>query len=101
VTKLSASVFAQTQAGAGPQAPIGGGGSWYVFKLKARGRGDPSKLGANGRKWGRGRLIGRKPGEADARGNGGLREKGKIVENALGRSYDVGPPHEAFSPDDF
>src|SRR3954469_486201 len=42
--KLSAAVFAQTQAGAIPQAPVEEGDTWYVFKIKSRERADPSKM---------------------------------------------------------
>src|SRR5439155_4964261 len=41
VPKLSAAVFAQSRAGAIPQAPVEEGETWYVFKVKSRERADP------------------------------------------------------------
>jgi peptidyl-prolyl cis-trans isomerase D len=99
--KLSAAVFAQTQAGAVPQAPIEEGDSWYVFRVKSRERADLSKLDATETKALRERLIGQKQGELYQAWVDGLRKKAKIVENEHVLSYDVGASHEAFSPDDF
>ena len=99
--KLSAAVFAQTQAGAVPQAPVEEGDTWYVFKVKSRERADPSKLTPEQMQSVRDRLIGQKQGELYAKWVDGLRKKAKIVENEAVLSYDLGPAHEAFSPDDF
>jgi peptidyl-prolyl cis-trans isomerase D len=99
--KLSAAVFAQTKAGAVPQAPVEEGDTWYVFRVKSRERADMSKLDGNEMKSVRERLIGQKQGELYAKWVEGLRKKAKIVENEHVLSYDVGPTHEAFSPDDF
>ena len=100
-SKLSAAVFAQTQVGAVPQAPIEEGDSWYLFKLKSRERADLSKLDANEMKSARDRLIGQKQGELYAKWIEVLRKKAKIVENEQMLSYDIGAGHEAFQPDDF
>src|SRR5205085_455959 len=99
--KLSAAVFAQSQAGAIPQAPVEEGESWYVFRVKSRERADPSKLDAEEMKSVRERLVGQKQGELYAKWVESLRRKARIVENEHVLSYDVGPAHEAFSPDDF
>jgi peptidyl-prolyl cis-trans isomerase D len=98
---LSGAVFAQTKAGAIPQAPVEEGDSWYVFRVKSRERADVSKPDPNELKSLRERLIGRKQGELYAQWVEGLRKKAKIVENEQVLSYEVGPGHEAFSPDDF
>src|SRR6266446_4435802 len=98
---LSGAVFAQTKAGAIPQAPVEEGDSWYVFRVKSRERADVSKPDPNELKSLRDRLIGRKQGELYAQWVEGLRKKAKIVENEQVLSYDVGPGHEAYSPDDF
>jgi parvulin-like peptidyl-prolyl isomerase len=99
--KLSAAVFAQTQPGAIPQAPVEEGDTWYVFKVKSRERADPSKLDAEEIKAVRDRLVGQKQGELYARWVDGLRKKAKIVENEQVLSYEQSAQHEAFSPDDF
>ena len=99
--KLSAAVFAQSQAGAIPQAPVEEGESWYVFRVKSRERADPSKLDAEEMKSMRDRLVGQKQGELYAKWVDSLRRKARIVENEHVLSYDVGPAHEAFQPDDF
>jgi peptidyl-prolyl cis-trans isomerase D len=99
--KLSAAVFAQTKAGAIPAAPIDEGDTWYVFRVKSRERADVSKLDANEMKSTRDRLIGQKQGELYAKWVEGLRKRSKIVENEHVLSYEEGPAHEAFSPDDF
>src|SRR5436190_1272812 len=101
VPKLSSAVFSQTKAGAIPQTPIEEGDTWYVFKLKARERADLAKLDANEMKSARDRLIGQKQGELYGKWVEALRKKAKIVENEQVLSYDVGPGHEAYSPDDF
>jgi len=99
--KLSAAVFAQTHAGAIPQAPVEEGDTWYVFKLKSRERADPSKVDAEEMKTVRDRLVGQKQGELYARWVEGLRKKAKVVENEQVLSYEAGTGHETFSPDDF
>jgi parvulin-like peptidyl-prolyl isomerase len=99
--KLSTAVFAQTQAGAIPQAPVEEGDTWYVFRVKSRERADMSKFNADEAKTLRDRLIGQKQGELYAKWVEGLRSKARIVENEHVLSYDVGPAHEAFAPDDF
>ena len=101
VPKLSAAVFAQSHAGAIPQAPVEEGETWYVFKVKSRERADPSKLGAEEMTSVRERLVGQKQGELYAKWVEGLRRKARIVENDQLLSYDTGPTHEAFSPDDY
>jgi len=101
VPKLSSAVFSQTKAGAIPQTPVEEGDTWYVFKLKARERADLAKLDANEMKSSRDRLIGQKQGELYGKWVEALRKKAKIVENEQVLSYDVGPGHEAYSPDDF
>src|SRR5712664_2866855 len=98
---LSAAVFAQTRAGAIPQAPVEEGDTWYVFRVKSRERADISKPDPNELKSLRERLIGRKQGELYAQWVEGLRKKAKIVENEQVLSYETGPGHEALSPDDF
>jgi len=95
---LSAAVFAQTRAGAVPQAPVEEGDTWYVFRVKSRERADISKPDPNELKSLRERLIGRKQGELYAQWVEGLRKKAKIVENEQVLSYETGPGHEAFSP---
>jgi peptidyl-prolyl cis-trans isomerase D len=99
--KLSAAVFAQTRAGAVPQAPVEEGDTWYVFRVKSRERADPAKLDAEQMKSVRERLVGQKQGELYGKWVEALRRKARIVENEHVLSYDVGPAHEAFSPDDF
>ena len=46
-------------------------------------------------------VVGQKQGELYAQWVEGLRKKAKIVENEQVLSYEAGPGHEAFSPDDF
>ena len=58
-------------------------------------------LDANESKTVRDRLIGQKQGELYAKWVEGLRKRAKIVENEHMLSYEVGPAHEAYSPDDF
>ena len=99
--KLSAAVFAQTQGGSIPQAPVEEGDTWYVFKVKSRERADPSKLDAEEIKTMRDRLTGQKQGELYGRWVETLRKKAKIVENEHMLSYEAGTAHEAFAPDDF
>ena len=99
--KLSAAVFALTRPRAIPEAPVEEGDTWYVFRLKSRERADPAKLDANESKTVRDRLIGQKQGELYAKWVEGLRKRAKIVENEHMLSYEVGPAHEAYSPDDF
>src|SRR4051812_19084984 len=101
VPKLSAAVFAQTQAGAIPQAPVEEADSWYVFRVKSRERADLSKMDANELKTVRDRLVGQKQGELYTKWIEALRKKAKIVENELVLSYDANVGHEAISPDDF
>ena len=99
--KLSSAVFALTKPGAVPQAPVEEGETWYVFQLKSRERADPSKMDANEMQQLRDRLIGQKQGELYAKWVETLRKGSKIVENEQVLSYEAGPGHEAFSPDDF
>ncbi len=99
--KLSEAVFAQTQAGAIPQAPIEEGDTFYVFKVKSRERADPSKLDANETKSLRDRLLQQKQGELYQKWVENLRKKAKVVENEQVLTYDTGVGHEQYSPDDF
>jgi peptidyl-prolyl cis-trans isomerase D len=99
--RLSAAVFALTEPGAVPQAPIEEGDTWYVFKLKSRERADLSKLDANEKKTLRERLEQQKQGELYSAWIEQLRKKANIVENESVLSYETGPAHEAYSPDDF
>jgi peptidyl-prolyl cis-trans isomerase D len=99
--KLSAAVFALTQPGALPAAPVEEGDTWYVFKLKSRERADPSKLDAAEKKTLRERLVGQKQGELYSKWIENLRKKAKIVENESVLSYDNQATHEAYNPDDF
>jgi parvulin-like peptidyl-prolyl isomerase len=99
--KLSEAVFAQTQAGAIPQAPIEEGDTFYVFRVKSRERADPSKLDANEMKSLRDRLLQQKQGELYQKWVENLRKKAKVVENEQVLTYDTGIGHEQYSPDDF
>src|SRR5207237_6398460 len=99
--QLSAVMSALTEPGAIPAAPVDEVDTWYVFRLKSRERADPSKLVVEESKVVRDRLIGQKQGELYAKWVEGLRKRAKIVENEHMLSYDVGPAHEAYSPDDF
>ncbi|MGZ6125787.1 MAG: peptidylprolyl isomerase, partial [Myxococcales bacterium] len=99
--KLSSAVFALTQPGAVPQAPVEEGDTWYVFRLKSRERADPSKIDAGELKSARDRLIGQKQGALYGKWVESLRKKSKIVENEQVLSYEQGAQHEAFSPDDY
>ena len=94
-------MFSLSHAGALPPAPVEEGESWYVFRVKSRERADPSKLDAEEMKSVRDRLVGQKQGELYAKWVDSLRRKARIVENEHVLSYDVGPAHEAFQPDDF
>ncbi len=98
--KLAAAVFALTQPGAVPAAPIEEGDSWYVFRLKSRERSDLSKADAADLNAVRDRLIGQKQGYLYAKWIETLRKRSKIVENEQVLSYETGPGHEAFVPDD-
>jgi peptidyl-prolyl cis-trans isomerase D len=99
--RLSEAVFAQTRAGAIPQAPVDEGDTWYVFKVKSRERADPSKMDPAELGSLRERLTGQKQGELYAKWVDTLRSKSKIVENQLVLSYEQGPASEALAPDDF
>jgi len=99
--KLSEAVFAQTHAGAVPQAPVEEGDTYYVFKVKSRERADMSKLDASEMKTLRERLVNQKQNELYGRWVENLRKHSKIEENAMVLSYEAGPSHEAFAPDDF
>jgi peptidyl-prolyl cis-trans isomerase D len=98
--KLSAAVFAQTQPGATPAAPVEEGDTWYVFKLKSRERAEPSKLEAE-KKGLQDRLISQKQGELYSKWIEALRKKSKIVENEAVLSYETNTGHEQYQPDDF
>ncbi len=99
--KLSSAVFALTQPGAVPPAPIEEGDTWYVFKLKSRERADLSKLAADEKKTLQDRLIQQKQGELYTKWIENLRKKSKIVENESVLSYETGVGHEQYQPDDF
>lgn len=99
--RLSSAVFALTQPGALPQAPVEDGDTWYVFKLKSRERADLSKTDAEELKSTRDRVIGQKQGALYGKWVESLRKKAKIVENEQVLSYEQSAQHEAFSPDDF
>ena len=99
--KLSSAVFALTQAGATPAAPVEESDTWYVFKIKSRERADPSKLTADEKKSLQDRLIQQKQGELYTKWIENLRKKSKIVENESVLSYETGTGHEQYQPDDF
>ncbi|HET7787209.1 MAG TPA: SurA N-terminal domain-containing protein [Myxococcales bacterium] len=99
--RLSEAVFAQTRAGAIPQAPVDEGDTWYVFKVKSRERADPSKMDPAELSSLRDRLTNQKQGELYGRWVDNLRSKSKIVENQQVLSYEQGPAGEALAPDDF
>ena len=94
-------LFAQTRAGAIPQAPVDEGDTWYVFKVKSRERADPSKMEPAELSSLREHLTGQKQGELYARWVDNLRSKSNIVENQAVLSYEQGPGSEALAPDDF
>ncbi|SRR5260221_2106031 len=98
---LSSAVFAQTQPGALPAAPVEEGDTWYVFKLKSRERADVSKLDAAEKKTVQERLIQQKQGELYTKWIEGLRKKARIVENEVVLSYDTPIGREQVQPDDF
>ena len=99
--KLSAAVFAMTQPGATPAAPVEEGDTWYVFKLKSRERADLSKLDDNEKKTLRDRLVGQKQNELYTKWIETLRKKAHIVENQALLSYDMTGRGEQYQPDDF
>lgn len=99
--QLAAAVFALTQPGALPAAPVEEGDTWYVFRLKSRERADLSKLTAAEKAALRDRLVQQKQGELYTRWIEGLRKKAQVVENENLLSYESGPAHEAYNPDDF
>jgi peptidyl-prolyl cis-trans isomerase D len=99
--KLSTAVFALTQPGAVPAAPVEEGDTWYVFKLKSRERADLSKLDAAEKKGLEDRLISQKQGELLGKWIEVLRKRARIVENEHVLSYDTGIGHEQYQPDDF
>lgn len=99
--RLSAAVFAQTQAGAVPEAPVQEADTWYVFKVKSRVRADPSKLEAGEKKMIQDRLLQQKQGELASKWIEQLRKKSKIVENQAVLSYENNVGHEQYAPDDF
>jgi len=99
--KLSAAVFALTQPGALPPAPIEEGDTWYVFKLKSRERADPAKLDAAEMKTLRERLVQQKQNELYSKWIEALRKKARIVENQNVLAYDTGGRGEQVAPDDF
>lgn len=99
--KLSAAVFALTQAGATPAAPVEEGDTLYVFKIKSRERADMSKLTADEKKHLEDQLIQQKQGELYTKWIDNLRKKSKIVENDAVLSYETGTGREQYQPDDF
>jgi len=98
---LAAAVFALTQPGAIPQAPVEDGDTWYVFRLKSRERADPSKLDPAELRSVREKLIQQKQNALYTNWVDSLRKKAKVVENEQLLSYDQTSTHEAFSPDDY
>lgn len=98
---LSAAVFALTKPGAVPNAPVEEGDTWYVFKLKSRDRADPSRLDAKEMSAIRDRLVLQKQNELYTQWVEGLRKRARIVQNQAVLSYEAGPGHEQFTPDDF
>jgi peptidyl-prolyl cis-trans isomerase D len=98
---LSAAVFALTRAGAVPAAPVEEGDAWYVFKLKSRERADPSKLDAKEMSALRDRVVSQKQNELYTKWVDNLRKRSRIVQNQAVLSYEAGPGHEQFTPDDF
>ena len=99
--KLSSSIFALTRPGDTPAAPIEEGDTWYVFRIKSRERADPAKLDENEKKTLRERLVQQKQGELYNAWVEKLRKRSDIVENDQVLSYESGPTHESYSPDDF
>ena len=99
--KLSAAVFAMTQPGAMPAAPVEEGDTWYVFKLKSRERADLSKLDEGEKKSLRERLVAQKQNELYSKWIEALRKKARIVENPNVLSYEAGARGEQYAPDDF
>ena len=98
---LAAAVFALTQPGAIPQAPVEDGDTWYVFRLKSRERADPSKMDPAELRSVREKLIQQKQNALYTNWVDSLRKKAKVVENEQLLSYDQTSTHEAFSPDDY
>jgi parvulin-like peptidyl-prolyl isomerase len=99
--KLSTAVFALTQPGATPAAPIEEGDTWYVFKLKSRERADLSRLDAAEKKSLEDRLIAQKQSELAGKWIEALRKRAKIVENEQVLSYETSTGREQYQPDDF
>ena len=99
--KLSAAVFAQSQVGALPQAPVEEGDTWYVFRVKSRERADPAKFDATEKKSLEDRLVGQKQGELYQKWIEALRKRARIVENEQLLSYENGTGREQYQPDDF
>jgi peptidyl-prolyl cis-trans isomerase D len=99
--KLSEAVFALSKPGEVPPAPVEEGETWYAFRLKSRERADPSKFDDAEKKSSRERLEQQKQGELYRAWLERLRKKAHIVENESALSYEIGPSHESYSPDDF
>jgi peptidyl-prolyl cis-trans isomerase D len=99
--KLSEAVFALNKPGDVPPAPVEEGDTWYVFRLKSRERADLSKFDDGEKKSARERLEQQKQRELYQAWLERLRKRARIVENESVLSYEIGPSHEAYSPDDF
>jgi peptidyl-prolyl cis-trans isomerase D len=98
--RLSAAVFALTEPGALPAAPVEEGDTWYVFKLKSRERADLGKLDAAELKTLRDRLVQQKQNELYGKWIEALRKKARILQNQNVLAYEVGGGQQ-IAPDDF
>jgi len=98
--KLSAAVFALTEPGATPAAPIEDGDTVYVFKLKSRERASLALVDAEKKTLAE-RLEQQKQGELYNAWLERLRKKANIEENAGMLAYDQPNGQERFNPDDY
>jgi peptidyl-prolyl cis-trans isomerase D len=99
--KLSAAVFAITEAGATPAAPVEDGDTYYVFKVTARQRADAAKFTDEEKKKIRERLENQRKNEVYTSFVERLRKSAKIVENGAALSYDQRASQETYNPDDY
>ncbi len=99
--KLSAAVFAQTQVGSTPAAPVEDTETFYVFKVTARDRADLAKFTPDEKGKLRDRVEGQRKNEVYASFVERLRKKARIVENDAALSYDTAAAHESYNPDDY
>ena len=99
--KLSAAVFSLTAVGATPAAPVEDGDAYYVFKVTARDRADPTKLTADEKTKVRDQLEGQRKNELYTAFLERLRKRSRIVENEAALSYDQTAASETYNPDDY